>query len=128
MTSYFQAWTVTTMGQDVVGSGHRRVTAFRDAWQQLPPHNSTPGRAAGPYGDVAERAKALQAAAARSGRFAPGDLQVLQALARAADTHAARLSVTIPSGQATQPRTMAVPSPAVAIPAPLPARAPRASL
>ncbi|MFF4010625.1 hypothetical protein [Streptomyces sp. NPDC001717] len=127
VTTRFQAWTATPMGQDLVGSGHRRVNAFRDAWQQLPPHDTAPGRAAGPYGDVTETAKALLTAATKAARFAPADLQTLQALATAADTHAARLSVTLPPGTSTPPRRAVPPAPRVAAPAPPTARTPRAS-
>ncbi|MGW6973738.1 hypothetical protein [Streptomyces sp. NPDC054952] len=103
VTRSFAAWMGTSMGQELNTSDHRRVTAFRDAWQQLPPHDSGPGPAVGPYGDVAERANALVTAAVASARFAPGDLRALQAVAQEADHHAARLSVTLPPG--TQPPT-----------------------
>ncbi|MER6522838.1 hypothetical protein ABT246_39195 [Streptomyces sp. NPDC001553] len=115
VTRSFAAWMGTSMGQDLNTSDHRRVTAFRDAWQQLPPHDSGPGPAVGPYGDVAERANALVTAAVASARFAPGDLRALQAVAQAADHHAARLSITLPPG--TQPPTTqkaALPAPRAA--------------
>ncbi|MEU9107133.1 hypothetical protein AB0D54_22835 [Streptomyces xanthophaeus] len=118
VTAHFQTWITTPMGQELAESGHRRVTDLRNAWQQLPPHESGPGPAVGPYGSVAERAQDLVTAAADSGRFTPADLQALHALARAADHHAARLAVTLPPGTArTAPRTAAV-TPAVASPPP----------
>ncbi|MFD8990387.1 hypothetical protein ACFVZ4_20300 [Streptomyces goshikiensis] len=117
----------SSMGQELASSSHRRVTAFRAAWQQLPPHESGPGQAVGPYGDVAERAKALVTAAVGSARFAPGDLRALQALARTADIHAARLSVTLPPGTAAPAQRVAAPAPRVAAPTAPAARTPRAS-
>lgn len=122
VTAHFQTWITSPMGQKLAGSDHRRVTAFRDAWQQLPPHDSGPGPAVGPYGDVAERANALVTLAVGSGRFAPGDLQALQALAQAADNHAARLAVTLPPGTPKPVPTAAAAPPAVAVPAPHEAR------
>ncbi|WP_199826460.1 hypothetical protein [Streptomyces sp. WM4235] len=119
VTRSFAAWMGTSMGQELNTSDHLRVTAFRDAWQQLPPHDSGPGPAVGPYGDVAERANALVTAAVASARFAPGDLRALQAVAQEADHHAARLSVTLPPG--TQPPTTqkaALPAPRAATPTP----------
>ncbi len=122
VTAHFQAWITSQMGQELAGSDHRRVTALREAWQQLPPHNSQPGPAVGPYSDVAERAKALVTAAESAGRFASRDLQALQALAQAADRHAARLAVTLPPGQSRTAPRAAVTAPAVATPTPSPVR------
>ncbi|EDX22881.1 hypothetical protein SSAG_02672 [Streptomyces sp. Mg1] len=127
VTGRFREWINSSMGQELASSSHRRVTAFRDAWQQLPPHESGPGQAVGPYGDVAERAKALVTAAVGSARFAPGDLRALQALARTADIHAARLSVTLPPGTAAPAQRVAAPAPRVAAPTAPAARTPRAS-
>ncbi|MGW7140653.1 hypothetical protein [Streptomyces xanthophaeus] len=122
VTAHLQTWITTPMGQELADSGHRRVTDLRNAWQQLPPHDSGPGPAVGPYGTVAERAQDLVTAAAGSGRFAPGDLQALQALARAADHHAARLAVTLPPGTARAAPRAAAATPAVASPPPAEAR------
>ncbi|MGW6943466.1 hypothetical protein ACWGF3_31305 [Streptomyces xanthophaeus] len=122
VTAHFQTWITTPMGQELADSGHRRVTDLWNAWQQLPPHDSGPGPAVGPYGSVAERAQDLVTAAAASGRFAPGDLQALQALARAADQHAARLAVTLPPGTARAAPRAAAATPAVASPPPAEAR------
>ncbi|MFJ9343772.1 hypothetical protein ACIRP0_31495 [Streptomyces sp. NPDC101733] len=127
VTGRFQNWINSPMGQELAASSHRRVTDFREAWQQLPPHDSGPGPAVGPYGDVAERAKALVTAAVGSARFAPDDLKALQALAQAADNHAARLAVTLPPGIAAPAQKAAAPMPRVAVPAPSAARTPRAS-
>lgn len=124
----FQSWIQSPMGKEVVGSSHKRVLAFRDAWTQLPPHDAEPGPAVGAYGQVAERAQALLALAVDSGRFAPADLKALQGLARAADAHSARLSVTLPPGTAHHAaQKAAMPAPQVAAPAPSAARSPRAS-
>ncbi|MFJ8210652.1 hypothetical protein [Streptomyces sp. NPDC096033] len=95
---------------------------------KLPAHDAGPGPAVGPYTEVAERAKALVAAAVGAARFAPGDLQALQALAQAADHHAARLSVTLPPGAAATAPKAAAPPPRVALPAPSAAAGPRASV
>ncbi|MFE3991547.1 hypothetical protein ACFXPW_07590 [Streptomyces goshikiensis] len=123
----FQKWIDTPMGQEAVGSRHMRVTAFRDAWRQLPPLDSGPGPAVGPYGAVAERAQALVAIAVRSARFAPADVQALQGLAQAAEKHSARLSVTLPPGTARPAQRAAAPARGVATPAAPAARTPRAS-
>lgn len=128
VTKRFQAWIASPMGQELVASDHRRVTDFRDAWQQLPPHDSGPGPAVGPYGDVAERAKALVTAAVGAGRFAPADLQALQVLAQSADRHAARLAVTLPPGTAAPAQKAAAPTPRVAVPTAAATRTPRASV
>ncbi|MGW6707435.1 hypothetical protein ACWGDE_21445 [Streptomyces sp. NPDC054956] len=128
VTQRFQEWIASPMGQELVSSDHRRVAAFRDAWQQLPPYESGPGPAVGPYGEVAEHAKALVTAAVGAARFAPGDLQALQALAQSADRHAARLAVTLPPGAATPAPKAATPAPRAAVPAPAAARIPRASV
>lgn len=128
VTRSFAAWMGTSMGQELSTSDHRRVTAFRDAWQQLPPHDSGPGPAVGPYGDVAERANALVTAAVASARFTRGDLRALQAVAQAADRHAARLSVTLPPGTQTPTQKAALPAPRAATPTTPAARTPRASV
>ncbi|MFB7467056.1 hypothetical protein ACFCZ1_26775 [Streptomyces sp. NPDC056224] len=127
VTARFQKWINTPMGQEAVGSSHMRVMAFRDAWRQLPPHDSGPGPAVGPYGAVAERAQALVAIAVRSARFAPADVQALQGLAQAAENHSARLSVTLPPGTARPAQRAAAPAPRVATPTAPAARTPRAS-
>jgi hypothetical protein len=127
ITARFQKWINTPMGQEAVGSSHMRVMAFRDAWRQLPPHDSGPGPAVGPYGAVAERAQALVAIAVRSARFAPADVQALQGLAQAAENHSARLSVTLPPGTARPAQRAAAPAPRVATPTAPAARTPRAS-
>lgn len=104
------------MGQELADSNHRRVAAFRNAWQQLPPHPSNPGEAVGPYGTVAEHAQALVTTAVGQGRFTPDDLQALHTLAKAADQHAARLSVTLPPATARAPKpTLAAPAVAALI-------------
>ncbi|MEU6759428.1 hypothetical protein [Streptomyces sp. NPDC046685] len=127
VTARFQKWINTPMGQEAVGSSHMRVMAFRDAWRQLPPHDSGPGPAVGPYGAVAERAQALVASAVRSARFAPADVQALQGLAQAAEKHSARLAVTLPPGTAGPAQRAAAPAPRVATPTTPAARTPRAS-
>ncbi|MET9959453.1 hypothetical protein ABZ128_10290 [Streptomyces sp. NPDC006326] len=118
ISAHFQTWISSPMGQELAASDHVRVTAFRDAWQQLPPHDAGPGTVVGPYGAVAERAQALATTAVAQGRFAPGDLQALQALAQAADHHAARLAVTLPPGTARPVPKTAAAAPAVAAPTP----------
>ncbi|MFZ3494680.1 hypothetical protein ACODT5_15890 [Streptomyces sp. 5.8] len=128
VTKHFQDWITSPMGRELVTSDHRRVAEFRDAWQQLPPHESGPGPAVGPYGNVAERAKALVTAAVGSARFAPGDLQALQTLAHTADRHAARLAVTLPPGTATPTQKAAAPAPRVAVSQPAATRGPRAAV
>ncbi|MEV6685087.1 hypothetical protein AB0N28_07070 [Streptomyces sp. NPDC051130] len=127
VTAHFRTWIAGPMGQELAGSDHSRVKAFRDAWQQLPPHDSGMSPAVGQYSDVAERAKALVTAAIGSGRFTPGDLQALQAVAQAADQHAARLAVTLPPGAARPAPNTAAPAPAVAVPMQAPPRTPRVS-
>ncbi len=127
VTAYFRAWMASPMGQQLAGSDHRRVVAFRDAWRRLPPPESGPGPAAGPYGEVAEHAKALLAAGVATARFAPSDLRSLQTLAQAADNHAARLAVTLPPRPARLSRQAAAPTPRVATPTAPSARTPRAS-
>lgn len=128
VTTRFRKWLGSPMGQELVASDHRRVTEFREAWQQLPPHDSGPGPAVGPYGNVAERAKALVTAAVGSARFAPGDLQALQALAQTADHHAARLAVTLPPGTAAPSPKAAASTPRAAAPPPAATRTPRAAM
>lgn len=127
VTARFQAWIGSPMGQELASSSHRRVADLREAWQKLPAHDEGPGPAVGPYGDVAERARALVTAAVGAGRFEPGDLKALQALAQAADNHAARLSVTLPPGAAATAPKAAAPPPRAAIPAPPAAASSRAS-
>ncbi|MEV8534709.1 NUDIX domain-containing protein [Streptomyces sp. NPDC051211] len=127
VTARFRTWLGSAMGQELAGSGHPRVAAFRDAWQKLPPHDAGPGPAVGPYADVAERAKSLVTAAVGSARFTPGDVQALRVLAEAADHHSARLSATVPPDARQIQRTAAAPAPAVAAPLLPAARTPRAS-
>ncbi|MET8298166.1 hypothetical protein ABZW02_29565 [Streptomyces sp. NPDC005180] len=127
VTARFHAWIGSPMGQELAESSHRRVADFREAWQKLPAHAAGPALAVGPYTDVAERAKALVTAAVGAARFEPGDLQTLQALAQAADNHAARLSVTLPPGVAAKAPTAAAPPPRAATPTLPAAPAPRAS-
>ncbi|MFD0375704.1 hypothetical protein [Streptomyces sp. NPDC127112] len=125
VTRSFQTWIQSDMGRELAGSDHPRIRALREAWQQLPPHDlpEGPGRAAHPYGAVAERAGAAVTAAVASGRFAPEDVAALNTMAQAAQTHAARLSATQPH---TAPPPQAVtPTPSVVTPAPEAARAPR---
>lgn len=131
----FQAWISTPMGRTLATSSHPRVEALRDAWQQLPPSTlpDGPGRSAAPYGRAAEEAGALAEAAAESSCFTGADLAALRKVARTADGHAARLSVTLP-GTKSWPATHSKPAcaaavaprPRVAAPPPTTA-APRAS-
>ncbi|WP_371681441.1 hypothetical protein [Streptomyces sp. NBC_01276] len=125
VTRSFRTWIESDMGRELAGSDHPRIRALREAWRQLPPHDlpEGPGRAAQPYGAVAERAGAAVTAAVTSGRFAPEDVTALNTMARAAQTHAARLSATQP-GPPPAPGA-AAPTPGVAIPAPAPARGAR---
>ncbi|MFD9033291.1 hypothetical protein ACFVZW_19380 [Streptomyces sp. NPDC059567] len=127
----FREWAQTPMGKELGSSDHPRVDAFRQAWQRLPSERleSGPGPAAGPYGDAAVRAQALVEAAVASGRFAPGDVAALQAVATAAGSHGARLAVTLPGAAAQSPAVQAVAqaAPRVATAAPEPRRGPRAS-
>jgi hypothetical protein len=119
------------MGRTLATSNHPRIEAFRDAWQ-LPPSTlpDGPGRSASPYGRTAEAARAVVEAAAESTRFSGADLAALREVARTADGHAARLSVTLsetkgesathsklanPEALAPRPR-VAVPSAATAPP------------
>ncbi|WP_327267157.1 DEAD/DEAH box helicase family protein (plasmid) [Streptomyces sp. NBC_01232] len=127
VTARFQAWIQTPMGQEAVGSSHKRVLAFRDAWTKIPPHDAQNGPAVGSYGAVAEQAQALVALAVGSARFAPADVQALQGLAKAAGAHSARLSVTLPPGMQRPAQTAAAPTPRVATPVTPAARTPRAS-
>ncbi|AZM92006.1 hypothetical protein [Streptomyces sp. W1SF4] len=121
----FQTWIRSDMGRELAGSDHPRIRGLREAWQQLPPHDlpEGPGRAAAPYGAVAERAGAAVTAAVAAGRFAPEDVKALTVMARAARTHAVRLSATQPD--AAPPARAAAPAPRVAAPAPAAARSPR---
>ncbi|MCX5374956.1 hypothetical protein [Streptomyces sp. NBC_00091] len=125
VTRSFQTWVQSDMGRELAGSDHPRIRALREAWQQLPAHDlpEGPGRAAVPYGAVAERAGAAVTAAVASGRFAPEDVKALTAMAQAAQTHATRLSATQPG--AAPPPQAAAPAPRVATPAPPAARSPR---
>ncbi|MGW3184445.1 hypothetical protein ACWDD9_34770 [Kitasatospora sp. NPDC001119] len=101
------AWTATEMGGHLRGSRHPRVAALRASWRNLPPVGLPDGPAAGArtYHQVAERTRALAEAARASGRFRPGDLACLDALALAATVHAGRLAATagtvLPSGAGT---------------------------
>ncbi|MFJ8864097.1 hypothetical protein ACIRD8_37610 [Streptomyces sp. NPDC102451] len=112
----FQAWIATPMGRMLATSNHPRIEAFRDAWQQLPPSTllDGPGRSASPYGRAAEEAGALAEAAAESTRFAGADLAALREVARRADGHAARLSVTLP-GTKSQSAAHSKPARAAAV-------------
>ncbi|MEU5660525.1 hypothetical protein ABZ802_33655 [Streptomyces sp. NPDC047737] len=94
----FQAWIGTPMGRTLATSNHPRVEALRAAWQQLPLSTlpEGPGPSASPYGRAADAAGALAEAAAESTRFTGADLAALRKVARTADSHAARLSVTLP--------------------------------
>ncbi|WP_331725923.1 hypothetical protein [Streptomyces sp. NBC_01012] len=116
----FQAWIASPMGRTLARSSHPRIDAFREAWQQLPPSTlpDGPGRSASPYGRAAEEAGALAEAAAESTRFTGADLAALREVARAADSHAARLSVTLP-GTRSQPDAPSKPAHPAAV-APLP--------
>ncbi|MFJ8162135.1 hypothetical protein ACIRBY_14550 [Streptomyces sp. NPDC096136] len=125
VTRSFQTWIRSDMGRELAASDHPRIRALREAWRQLPPHDlpEGPGRAALPYGAVAEHAGATVTAAVASGRFAPEDVAALNTMARAAHTHASRLSATQPN---TPPMPQATaPAPRVATPVPEAARAPR---
>ncbi|MFF4168047.1 hypothetical protein [Streptomyces sp. NPDC001741] len=132
----FQAWIRTPMGRTLATSNHPRVEALRAAWQQLPPSAliGGAGPSASPYGRAAEEAGALAEAAAESTRFAGADLAALQEVARSADGHAARLSVTLPVPGTTRSQSAgsaaAAPRPRVAAPPPAPgvARASRAAV
>ncbi|GGO98557.1 hypothetical protein GCM10012280_62970 [Wenjunlia tyrosinilytica] len=122
----FQEWIRTPMGEHLANSEHPRVAAFRDAWQQLPPADlpAGPGSAAGPYREVAERAKAVAEASVAGGRFDADDIAALRAVAENAETHAARLSVSLPPSGTTSTPTPAASQqvrasrPGVAAPAP----------
>ncbi|MEV6685084.1 NUDIX hydrolase [Streptomyces sp. NPDC051130] len=116
VTARFQTWMGSAMGRELATASHPRVAAFRDAWQQLPAHDSGPGPAAGPYGDVAERAKALVTAASDSARFTRADVQALHALAHAAEIHATRLAMTAPPGTTVRTPHPSAPAPRVAAP------------
>ncbi|MEU6759781.1 NUDIX domain-containing protein [Streptomyces sp. NPDC046685] len=130
VTARFQAWIGGAMGQELAASRHPRVAAFRDAWRQLPSLDAEPGPSVGPYGNVAECAKALITVASGTARFTPGDLDALQSLAKAAETHSVRLAATQPSafpaGRGT-PETASAPPPRVATPQPTAPRSPRLS-
>ncbi|MER6314445.1 nucleotidyl transferase AbiEii/AbiGii toxin family protein [Streptomyces sp. NPDC001581] len=103
----FVEWSGTGMGQELAQSRHQAVTAFRDAWKNLPPTGET--RSARQYGEVARTAAAVANVAASSGRFKPEDLAALRAVSGTAQQHTARLVATHGSA-ATQPN--AAPSPA----------------
>ncbi|MGW1817337.1 hypothetical protein ACWCQM_27665 [Streptomyces sp. NPDC002125] len=124
----FQAWIGTPMGRTLATSNHPRVEALRDAWQQLPPSTlpDGPGPSASPYGRAADEAGALAEAAAESTRFTGADLAALRKVARTADSHAARLSVTLPvpgsrSTTRSQPARAAAAAPRPRVAAPPPA-------
>ncbi|MEH0564405.1 hypothetical protein QBA37_35125 [Streptomyces silvae] len=117
----FQAWIASPMGRTLATSNHPRIEAFREAWQQLPPSTTLPegsGRSSSPYGRAAEEAGALAEAAAESTRFAGADLAALREVARAADDHAARLSVTLPETKGEPPAHPKTPRPAAVAPRP----------
>ncbi|MER6314446.1 hypothetical protein ABT237_11835 [Streptomyces sp. NPDC001581] len=127
VTARFEKWIRSPMGQEVAGSRHTRVAAFRDAWLRLPPpRDAASGPAVGSYGQVADQAQALVTLAVRSARFAAADVQALQGLAQAAEKHSARLSVTLPPGAARAAPRVAAPA-QVATPATPAARPSRAS-
>ncbi|MFE7757902.1 hypothetical protein [Streptomyces sp. NPDC057429] len=126
----FQVWITTPMGRTLATSNHPRVEALRDAWHQLPPSTlpEGPGPSASPYGRAAEEAGALAEAAAESTRFTGADLAALREVARTADSHAARLSVTLPvpgsrSTTRSQPARAAAVAPRPRVAAPPPATA-----
>ncbi|WP_331742209.1 hypothetical protein [Streptomyces sp. NBC_01006] len=48
VTSRFQAWFASPMGQEAKASGHRRVLELRAAWKQVPPHDADPVKAVAP--------------------------------------------------------------------------------
>ncbi|MFD3871497.1 hypothetical protein [Streptomyces sp. NPDC058623] len=128
VTRSFGNWVGSDMGRELAASNHPRIKAFREAWRQLPRHDlpDGPGAAAAPYAAVAERAGAVAAAAASSGRFAPEDVRALHAVAQRAGSHSARLSATgpgpAPRGRGTAASSAAAPGPRVATP---PTSAPR---
>ncbi|MFF2548729.1 hypothetical protein ACFVUY_40080 [Kitasatospora sp. NPDC058063] len=101
------AWTATEMGGHLHGSRHPRVAALRASWRSLPPVDlpGGPAVAARAFHHVAHRARALAEAARAGGRFRPGDLAALDALALAAAVHAGRLAatagITLPSRAGT---------------------------
>ncbi|GGU44598.1 hypothetical protein [Streptomyces violascens] len=119
----FQTWAGSDMGKELcTSSTHPRVVEFREAWQQLPPADlpAGPGSAAGPFGDVAERAQGIvERAQAQPGRFAQADLAALKVVADLAAHHSGRLAVTLPpdlTGPTASVQQIA-PRPAVAVPA-----------
>lgn len=130
VTARFQEWIGGAMGQELAASTHPGVTAFRDAWRQLPSQDAGPGPGVGPYGKVAERAKALITVAAGAARFASDDVAALQALAQAAESHSARLAASRPVPAGSRPATAAsraAAAPAVATPPTPTTRSPRLS-
>jgi N12 class adenine-specific DNA methylase len=130
----FKSWIDTPMGQELAQSTNPHVMAFREAWQRLPTADlpTGPGPAAGPYGEVAVKARALVEAAVASGRFTRVDVTTLRALSTEASSHAGRLAVTLPGTQSGTPAAaaaapaVAAPRPQVPAPAPPAARGPRA--
>ncbi|MCX4545802.1 hypothetical protein [Streptomyces sp. NBC_01565] len=127
----FQTWVGSDMGRQLAGSDHPRIRAFRDAWRQLPPNDlpAGPGAASAPYGEVAERVRAVATVAVAAGRFAREDIAALHTLAQAAETHSTRLAATQPGPTTGQrgPATphASAPAPRVATPPPTAPRSPR---
>ncbi|MFD7094732.1 NUDIX hydrolase [Streptomyces xanthophaeus] len=130
VTARFQTWIGGAMGQELAASAHPRVAAFREAWRQLPSLDAEPAPSVGPYGRVAERAKALITVVSEAARFTPGDIEALQQLAKAAETHSVRLAATRPPGPAVHRQALdasRAPAPQVATPQPTAPRSPRLS-
>ncbi|MEU5811522.1 hypothetical protein [Streptomyces sp. NPDC047718] len=122
----FRAWIHSDMGRELAASTHPRISALREAWRQLPPHDLPHGpvAAAAPYRSVAERAHAVVTAAVAADRFAPADVKALQAVAQAAATHSVRLTATQPGAAAGVVGQRAAATPQVAAPAPRVAMSP----
>ncbi|MFG2296443.1 zeta toxin family protein [Streptomyces sp. NPDC048603] len=125
----FQAWVQSDMGRELAASPHPRISALREAWRQLPPHDLPhgPGSAAAPYRAVAERAHAAVTAAVAENRFAPGDVKALLAVALAAGAHSARLTATQPGAAAAgrqAAQRVAAPAPRAVTPPPDAPRSP----
>ncbi|MFF4582142.1 hypothetical protein [Streptomyces sp. NPDC001389] len=103
----FVGWSGTDMGQEITQSRHRAVTAFRDAWMNLPPTGEP--RSALQYGEVARTAAVVVDVATASGRFKPEDLAALRAVSDTAQRHTARLVATH-GAAATMPNTAPTPA------------------
>jgi hypothetical protein len=126
----FQSWIDTPMGQELAKSSNPKVVEFREAWRRLPDASlpTGPGPAAGPYGEVAVKARALVEAAVASGRFTRVDVMALRTLSAQAGAHAGRLAVTLPGTPSGGPAAAVTPRPQVPVPAPPTARGPRAGV